>query len=55
MNNLIEGNLVIHERHKVVTLYDIMGKLSLIMLSDGNIIGVHTRLLKPIDDIDVFY
>ena len=55
MNNLIEGNLVVHERHKVVTLYEILGKLSLITLNDGHIIGVHTRLLKPIDDIDVFY
>ena len=55
MNNLTEGNLVIHERYKLVTLYEIMGKLSLILLFNGQILGVQTRLLKSIDDEDTFY
>ena len=48
MNNLIEGNIVIHHRYKEVMLFDLMGKLSLIKLPNGRIIGVQTRLLsKP--------
>ena len=47
MNKLIEGNTVIHERYKEVILYEILGKISLIMFANGHIISVHTRLLKP--------
>jgi len=46
MKNLIEGNIVTHHRYKDVILFEIMGKLSLIKLPNGHIIGVHTRLLS---------
>jgi len=50
---LAENDLVVHHRYGIVRFFDDMGKNALIKTFDKQIIGVHTRLLRPCTTKDI--